>query len=61
MKNNKLQNLCDCECHIKGKTIMHIMACCENCMLKYLKYDENGHVVIDYESEFILNLIKEGN
>lgn len=60
MKSKELEKLCDCECHIKGRSIMHFMECCDNCYVPYLKYDENGNVVIDYESEFIINLTKEG-
>ena len=31
--------ICDCECHIKGKHIMHCFPCCEHCYEKYINED----------------------
>ena len=35
----KVTEICECECHKKGQTIMHFMACCELTYEKYLNED----------------------
>ncbi len=31
--------ICTCECHIKGTSVLHFMACCAHSYLKYINPD----------------------
>ena len=39
------KEICTCECHIKGVTMMHIQPCCEHTYKQYINKDRT----IDYE------------
>lgn len=35
----KETEICECMCHIEGKSIMHCMPCCDLCEMKYIGED----------------------
>lgn len=39
--NQKGYNICNCDCHIKGKSIIHSMDCCDLTYEKYLNQDKS--------------------
>jgi hypothetical protein len=45
-----VNNLCKCECHVKGMNVMHCFPCCERCYMEYLIIDENGQKQFDPET-----------
>lgn len=41
------ENICMCNCHVKGYYVRHIAPCCKNTYSKYLELDENGNKVFN--------------
>jgi len=42
MLKTKNTKICECECHMKGKSIKHIMPCCSLAYCKYIS--EEGEI-----------------
>lgn len=66
MNNYKGIDICSCECHIEGMTVMHFMPCCQHCDEKYL--DKDGKIIPEkiepiLRNEFLekLKLINPGD
>lgn len=55
MDNLKEEEVCTCECHNDGVSIMHFMACCSLC---YEKYISGNKIDVDRWSEAFVAIHK---
>ena len=54
----KINDICKCNCHVKGDDVLHMMPCCDYTYEKYINRDGS----IDYEEyEKIVKAYKNKN